>query len=72
MFAVAACHAAKYHWPSRRLISASPDYNKAPRLPIAPIGRADGGMQDCLNRLVGYGLRAEVAYGPLAVDGIEK
>ena len=40
--------------------------------PVAPAGRADGGVQDGRNHLVGHGLRAEVAYRPLAVDGIEK
>ena len=49
-----------------------PDHDKAPRLPVAPIGRADGGVQHGLNRLVGHGLFAEVAYRSLAVDGIEK
>ena len=49
-----------------------PYHDKAPWLPVAPVGCTDGGMQHGLNRLVGHGLLAEVAYRPLAVDDVEK
>src|SRR5262249_36195331 len=48
------------------------EHEKAPGLAIAATGRADGGMQHRLHRLVGDGLRAEMADCPLTVDGIEE
>ena len=48
------------------------NHDKAPRLSVPAAGRTDGGAQHHLNRLVGHRLLAEVAYRPLAVDGIEK
>ncbi len=47
-------------------------HEKAPRLSVAAAGRADGGMPHRLKGLVGDGLRAVVAYRPLAVDGVEE
>jgi len=48
------------------------DHDKAPRLSVAAARGVDGGIEYRRNRLVGHRLRAEVAYGPLTVDGIEE
>src|SRR5882672_8288942 len=72
MPAVAACHAARYHWPSCRLSAASRITRKRHGLSVAAARCTDGGLQHYLHRLVGHGLRAEVAYGSLAVDGVEE
>ena len=49
-----------------------PDHDKAPRLSVAATRRMDGGGQHRLNGLVGHGLRAEVAYRPLTVNGVKE